>query len=89
MAFLLIDPDETLDYVMDWSSWLGADTIDTSSWAVSPTGPALSGESNTATTATVFVSGATPGEVYALTSRVVTAGGRTAERSISLRCDSR
>jgi len=89
MAFLLIDPDETLDYVMDWSSWLGADTISSSAWAISPAGPTLSGQSNTTTTATVFVAGASRGEIYALTNTIATAGGRTAERSVSLRCESR
>ncbi len=99
MTYLLIDPDETLDYTCDWSAWLDdggspSDTISTSSWAItpqeaSPEAPTLSSESNTTNSATVFVSTCVRGALYQLTNRIVTAAGRTAERSITLRCESR
>jgi hypothetical protein len=38
---------------------------------------------------TVFVSNAVYGQVYQLTNRIVTAAGRTAERSITLQCEHR
>ncbi len=100
MPYLLIDPQETLDYSFDWSQFLDevgspGDTINASFWAVtplgsgSPTEPILSNQSNTATTATVFVSNCAAGGVYQLTNTVTTAQGRTAERSIALRCEQR
>jgi hypothetical protein len=99
MPYVLIDPGETLDYTFDWSTWLddGAsptDTIATSSWSVvpqqaSPLAPTLSGERQTASSATVFVTSALYGQVYRLTNRIVTAQGRTAERSVTLQCEHR
>lgn len=99
MALLIIDPDETLDYTCSWSTWLDdggspSDTISSSSWAItpqeaSPTAPELSSESNTTNSATVFVSNCVRGQVYDLTNKIVTAAGRTAERSMKLRCESR
>jgi hypothetical protein len=99
MPYVLIDPGETLDYTFDWSDSLddGAsptDTIATSSWSItpqeaSPTAPVLSNERQTANTATVFVAGAGFGRLYRLTNRIVTAQGRTAERSVVLQCEHR
>ncbi len=98
MPYLAIDPEERLDYTLDWSAFLDeagspSDTIASSSWSVlpasvgSPTQPLLSGETNTAATATCFVANCTVGEVYRLTNRIVSAAGRTAERSLTLRCE--
>ncbi len=99
MPYLPIDPGETLDYTCDWSAFLDdggspSDSIATSSWTItpqeaSPVIPTLAGEINTVNTATVFVSNAVYGQVYQLTNRIVTAGGRTAERSITLQCEHR
>ena len=99
MTTLLIDPEETLDYTMNWATWLAEtgspeDTISTSSWAVSdstgsPSHPVLSGATNTASTATVFVAGCQLGELYQLTNTITTGQGRTAERSLTLRCEQR
>ena len=94
MPYLLIDPDETLDYSCDWNAFLTdagspGDAVQSSSWSVAPSGPVLSGETITGGVASVFVSGASLGEVYRLTNRVTTLQGRTAERSMSLRCENR
>jgi len=99
MTTLLIDPDETLDYTMNWVTWLAetgspADTISTSSWGVSdstgsPSQPTLSGATNTTSTATVFISGCQLSELYQLTNTITTGQGRTAERSLTLRCEQR
>jgi len=80
----LKDPDSQLDYTISWLSWLNGDTIATSSWAAE-SGITIEDESNTTTTATVWLSGGTLGEVYLATNTIVTAGGRTDERSITLR----
>ena len=97
MPYLLIDPQETLDYTFDWSAFLDAagspgDSVAQSSWTIapqagSPPAPALSGAVFTPTTATVFVSDASAGAIYQLSNRITTAQGRIAERSITLRCE--
>jgi hypothetical protein len=94
MPYRLIDPDETLDYACDWSAFLAdggspADTIQTSVWTVEPTGPILSGATQSGAVTSVFVAGAQAGQVYRLSNKVTTALGRIAERSWTLRCESR
>lgn len=79
------DPSAVLDYQFDWSAWLDDDTIATSTWTV-PTGLTKASESNTTTTATVWLSGGTAGASYTLVNRIVTAGGRTDERTLTVRC---
>jgi hypothetical protein len=78
------DPQAILDYSIDWTSWLGLDTIQTSTWMV-PTGITKPSDSLVGALATVWLSGGTVGTSYIVTNRVVTAGGRTDERSITVR----
>lgn len=75
------DPSAKLDYMVDWSAWLGADTIATSIW-VTPAGLTASAPSSTTTTATVWLESGTVGSQYLVTNRITTAGGRTNDRSI-------
>ena len=93
MSFRLIDPDEKLDFSVDFSDWLdtGVNISGTPTWAISPTGPTIGDQSNTTTAATIFVSAATLGVVYLLSCKIVTdaATAQTAERSITLRCETR
>lgn len=94
MPYRLIDPDETLDYTCDWTDFLEdagspTDAIQTSDWSVTPTGPTLSGARLDGNLASVFVAGAALGRVYRLSNKVVTLQGRTAERSVTLRCENR
>lgn len=83
----LQDPAETLDHTLDWSAWLGTDTIATSVWAVIPTGPDFTTTPAThdATTATVWVKGVAFAKVYEVRNTIVSAAGRTGERSFTLR----
>ncbi|MGD9099824.1 MAG: hypothetical protein PVF45_05035 [Anaerolineae bacterium] len=74
------DPDAKLDYVIDWSSWLGSDTIQTSAWTVA-SGLTEESNSKTDTTATVWLSGGTAGKTYRVTNHIVTVGGREDDRS--------
>lgn len=78
------DPDEVLDYRIDWSGRLDGDTISASTWVV-PIGITQDSASNTTTSATIWLSGGTSGEQYTLTNRVTTNGGRTLEQKITLR----
>ena len=77
------DPQAVLDYQVDWSAWLGTDTIASSSWTAE-TGITVDSDSHTTTTATAWVSGGTTGERYRLTNHITTAGGRTDERTITI-----
>lgn len=84
------DPNATLDYSFDWGPYLTplGDTITLVTWVLS-TGLTKVTQSNTATTATVFVSGGVLDEVETLTCRITTAGGRIDDRTISLNIVSR
>jgi hypothetical protein len=78
------DPDAKLDFPIDWTDWLGADTITASTWIV-PAGLVKESEVTQADETTVWVSGGTDGAVYVITNRITTAQGRVNEASIRLR----
>jgi hypothetical protein len=75
----LQDENETLDYSVNWATWLGTDTI--ASVTNTVTGLTISNASNTTTTATFRLSGSISGW---LEHRITTAGGRTKELLILL-----
>ena len=75
------DPQSVLDYTIDWSTWLGADTISISAWTV-PSRITKDSDTNSTTTTTIWLSGGTAREEYSLVNRIVTAGGRTDDRTI-------
>lgn len=77
------DPDAVLDYLVDWTDWLAGDTIVTSTWIV-PTGITKDTDTKTATAARIWLSGGTAETVYLVTNRVVTAGGRTNDRTLDI-----
>lgn len=78
------DPDATKDYQINWNTWLNGDTISTSEWDV-PDGIKKENDTNNTTTATIWVSGGTAGEMYKLVNTIVTAGGRTEQDSITIK----
>lgn len=82
------DPNEVLDYSVDWSARLGSDTISASTWVV-PSGITKNSDSNTTTATTIWLSGGTEGDSYSLVNRVVTAGGRTFDQTIKLKVKSK
>lgn len=77
------DPNDTIDYVFNWKPELDGDTISSSSFVL-PDGLTSVSTSNTTTTATIFVSGGSEGQTYRITNRIVTAGGRTRDRTINV-----
>jgi len=77
------DPEAVLDYTVDWEAWLDGDTIYTSAWTV-PTGITKDSDSNTTTTATIWLSGGTAGELYKVKNHIVTAAGREDDRTINI-----
>jgi hypothetical protein len=83
------DPDEVLDYALDWSERLGTDTIASSSWVDPPTGIVIDSNAFDPTSTLLWLSGGTDGESYTFINRVVTAGGRTMDQSVKIRCKTR
>lgn len=76
------DRNESLNYTVNWATWLGADTI--ASVENYATGLTLSGASNTTTTATFKLSGSRSGW---LEHRITTAAGNTKELLVLLEID--
>ena len=94
------DPDDILDYSIDWSRFLDGDTLSTVTWFCddadnvkqnfdTPTtivnGLQHVSNSNSNTTATIQLSLGTANTTYDLYCQVTTSGGLTAERKIRLR----
>jgi hypothetical protein len=88
VVFPFKDPEEVLDYDLDWSSRLtDGDTITASTWALSSPPDAvlrIDSETETTTVTKVWLSGGTLGQVYNLTNHVTTAGGRQMEQTCQL-----
>lgn len=78
------DPDAVLDYKWDWTAWLGSDTI-ISKNATVPAGITKDSDTNDTTSVTVWLSGGTADADYKVSCRITTAGGRTDERTITIR----
>lgn len=83
------DPDAILDYDLDWSSWLGDDTIATSTWLLDAGALTISSNSKTDTATKVWLSGGELGKTYSLTNRITTAGGRTQDQTVTLKIRAR
>ena len=77
------DPDAILDYQIDWATWLGTDTIATTTWKVT-TGITKVSDTKTTTTATIWLSGGTANTDYTAACKITTAGGRADERTITI-----
>ena len=77
-------PTATLDYVIDWSNWLGTDTISTSTWSV-PVGITKVSDSLDVAKATIWLSGGTDKVSYRVVNTVTSAMGRTETKSIQVR----
>jgi len=82
------DPNATLDYKIDWSTWLSTDTISSAAWTV-PTGLTQVSVSNTTTAATIWLSGGTAGTAYEVICRITTATGRIDDRTIGIEVEER
>lgn len=93
------DPEELLDFTVDWSLYLSGDTISTVNWycvdasgvkqafnAVSTVnGLVNSSNSFTTTTTTVYLGGGVANTTYQVSCQIGTNTGRTVERTIRLR----
>ena len=83
LALFVKGDAEVLDFSIDWSAPLETDTIATSTWSVG-SGITKVSDSTTTTTTTIWLSGGTIGQAYACENTIVTAGGRTLVRTISV-----
>lgn len=86
LAWPFKDPDEILDYRINWVARLGVDTIVTSTFSVA-VGAGLVVDSNsfTDTITTVWLSGGTLGVTYQVLNRITTLGGRTMDQTVKLK----
>jgi hypothetical protein len=82
------DPSSVEDFSIDWTATLAdsspADTISSSTWTAD-NGVTVTSDAETTTTTTVWVSGGTLGRYCNLVNRIVTTGGRTYDRTITLK----
>ena len=83
------DPDEVLDFVWDWSSWLATGETISTATVTAPTGITLDSSTNSTTTVTAWLSGGTVGQTYLLDCKIVTSSARTADRDIYIRVTER
>lgn len=80
------DPDEVLDYKLDWTPALAvAETVSTSVFSVVTGHVAINSQSLASPISTVWLSGGTEGESCTLNCRVTTSGGRTYDQRTRLR----
>ena len=77
------DPDEVLDYEIDWTDRLAGDTISTSTWTV-PAGITKDSDVKTDSTTTIWLSSGTLGATYQVLNRIVTTDGRTMDQTVSI-----
>jgi hypothetical protein len=87
MAFQSVtkDPNAVLDYQFDWSDWLAdGDTLSASTWTPA-SGITVDSSARTTTTATVWLSGGTAGQVYEVVNHVTTVDGRQDDRTLRVR----
>jgi hypothetical protein len=82
------DPDEVLDYSLNWSPRLDSDTIATSTWVV-PAGITKNSDTNTTTTTTIWLSSGVASTTYDILNRITTAGGRTMDQTVKLKVKER
>jgi hypothetical protein len=80
------DPDDILDYYVDWSNALDeeGDTISSSTWII-PTGITKNSDTKADLVSAIWLSGGTIGQRYSLTNRIVTSGGRTMDQTVKIK----
>jgi len=79
------DPNDRLDYLMDWAAEMAriTDTISASEWTV-PAPLSSDEDSFDNTSATVWLLDGAAGATYIVSNKVTTVGGRVIERSFKV-----
>ena len=78
------DPDEVLDYVINWAARLEEDTISSSVWTV-PAGLTKTDEAFDGTTTTVWLAAGVLAANYEVHNRIVTSAGRTMDKTVKIK----
>jgi hypothetical protein len=80
------DPDEVLDYEIDWSARLNGDTIASSTFTLPPGATLVADDATNTTTSTkIWLSGGTEGQTYFVMNEVVTSAGRTMDQTVKIK----
>ncbi len=82
------DPDEVLDYVLDWTLRLDGDVIASSIWEV-PSQITKDSDNHDFITTTIWLSGGTEGDSVTVVNRITTAGDRTMDQSVIIKIKSK
>lgn len=82
------DPDEVLDYQINWTARVDDDTIATSTWIVDD-GITQDSDTFSDSATTIWLSGGTVGELYSLVNRITTTGGRTMDQTVHIKIKAR
>lgn len=82
------DPDATVDFLWDWSSWLDGDTIASYVFLV-PDDLTETSQSSTTTTVTGWFSGGIAGQQYQVVNRITTTEGRINDWTMYLKVKER
>lgn len=83
------DPDDVLDYSIDWTARLDdADSIQSSDWSVVDGDVVIDSQSTSGAKTLVWLSGGTDATTGILLNRVVTIGGRTMDQTVSIKIKS-
>lgn len=83
------DPDEVLDYALDWTDRLAGDTIASSTAVLDSGDVTIDSQGYSSAVHTVWLSGGTAGTVAHITMRIVTAAGRTYDESLKIKVKER
>lgn len=84
------DPDEILDFSLDWSERLEGDTISAATWGTSdPVGLTRTSQQVSGGVTSAFFSGGAEGTTYSITVTIDTAGGRRMQETAKLKIKSR
>lgn len=79
------DANDVLDYAIDFTARLGADTISSAAFSlVTAAGLTLGSSDTTDTIATISISGGTEGSKGKVLCRITTANGQTMDATVSL-----
>jgi hypothetical protein len=78
------DPDELLDYRVDWARRLGTDKITHSVWPDAPPGIVIESAEYKPKNTTIWLSGGTEGETYVFVNRITTESGRIMDQSVTI-----
>lgn len=83
------DPSAVLPWMFNWVDWLAGDTITGTPTITVDAGLTLASQTNNTTSVTVTLSGGTLGVTYKVACRIVTAAGKTDERTLGIRITDR